>query len=65
MDIHTWANSIDPDQMPHSVASDQVYTVYNSSSGFLDITTASKMDLLKGVSVSKLLGLITEIQYLP
>ena len=39
-------NSVDPDQMLHNVASDQVYTVCHTSSIALDKSTDNKRSLL-------------------
>ena len=41
------ANSVDPDQMPQNVASDQGLHCFQHILQFLDILTDSKMDLFK------------------
>ena len=43
---YAWANSVDPDQTPHSAASDQDLHCLPLMQQILDISTGGKMDLL-------------------
>ena len=45
-DRQAFANSVDPDQIPHNVVSDQVLHCYTYSKS-LDTSTGSKMDYVK------------------
>ena len=43
-DRQAWANSVDPDQMPQNVASDQVYIFCHSSNTILNTSTDNKIE---------------------